>query len=205
MRALLITVCYRILAIVFGVLDKIDGFKQHFALSNYSLQYPYAVHERVPIRLVYVVAILCPALIIAFWTIVIDGLFSHKKPNTEEGTGRRLGRYRLKERLWELNCGILGLALSEGVAFVITGKQHPHYCPLIIRYCHSSRTCKQSMGPAALSPLLLYSQQAQDRVCSALVASRQRTGHGGLCTIGVIYEPLRRLTEFDRHLQDYGG
>lgn len=27
----------------------------------------------------------------------------------------------MKDRLWELNCGILGLLLSSGAAFVITG------------------------------------------------------------------------------------
>lgn len=30
------------------------------------------------------------------------------------------GPYRFKDRLWELNCGILGLLLSQGLAFVIT-------------------------------------------------------------------------------------
>ncbi|KAI4747207.1 PAP2-domain-containing protein [Aureobasidium sp. EXF-8845] len=63
---------------------------------------------------------MCPAAIICFWTLIIDGLFGRSQPDTE-GTGRRLGRYKLVDRLWELNCGILGLALSEGTAFVITG------------------------------------------------------------------------------------
>lgn len=31
-----------------------------------------------------------------------------------------MGPYRLKDRLWELNCGILGLLLSQALAFVIT-------------------------------------------------------------------------------------
>jgi hypothetical protein len=31
------------------------------------------------------------------------------------------GRYRLKDRLWELNCGILGLGVAVGAAFTITG------------------------------------------------------------------------------------
>jgi diacylglycerol diphosphate phosphatase / phosphatidate phosphatase len=32
-----------------------------------------------------------------------------------------MGKYRLKDRLWELNCGILGLLLAVGASFVITG------------------------------------------------------------------------------------
>ncbi|KAH0162899.1 PAP2-domain-containing protein, partial [Aureobasidium melanogenum] len=110
-----------VLAILFLAIDKIDGFRQHFALQNYTLQYPYAVHERVPAGICYIIVVICPAIIICFWTLVIDGLFAHSQPTDAEGTGRRLGRYRLVDRLWELNCGILGLALSEGTAFVITG------------------------------------------------------------------------------------
>lgn len=63
-----------------------------------------------------------PVLAIVFYTIVLDGLFSHHKPKNP-ATGRRklTGRYRFKDRLWELNCGILGLVLSQAAAFVITG------------------------------------------------------------------------------------
>ena len=31
------------------------------------------------------------------------------------------GRYTLKDRLWELNCGVLGLIFASSSAFVITG------------------------------------------------------------------------------------
>lgn len=75
-----------------------------------------------PAGICYIIVVICPAIIICFWTLVIDGLFAHSQPTDAEGTGRRLGRYRLVDRLWELNCGILGLALSEGTAFVITGR-----------------------------------------------------------------------------------
>lgn len=42
-------------------------------------------------------------------------------------SGRRklTGKYRMKDRLWELNCGVLGLMLSVGAAFTITGKLSP--------------------------------------------------------------------------------
>ena len=94
-------------------------FHQHFALQNYTLQYPYAKHERVPIALAFAVAVVFPILAIAFYTLVIDGIFSHQ---TQRTSRRDLGRarYTIQERLWELNCGILGLLLSSGLAFVIT-------------------------------------------------------------------------------------
>ncbi len=56
--------------------------------------------------------------IIAIYTLVLDGLFSHRRKQTGAGL---FSVYRFKDRLWELNCGILGLLLAEGAAFVITG------------------------------------------------------------------------------------
>ncbi|KIW07069.1 uncharacterized protein PV09_01959 [Verruconis gallopava] len=98
----------------FYALDAVEPFHQQFSLKNYTLRYPYAVHERVPIPLLLAAAVLAPAVIIAVYTLVIDGLFSHQ-------AGGRRKRYPLKSRLWELNCGILGLLLGVGASFVITG------------------------------------------------------------------------------------
>ncbi|KAK4980942.1 hypothetical protein LTR66_010276 [Elasticomyces elasticus] len=115
-----------VLAAIFFALDAVEPYHQHFSLQNYTLQYPHAVHERVSPGLCYFIAVVCPAAVIALYTLVIDGLFSHQRPNSSV-SGRRslLGRYRLKDRLWEFNCGILGLLLSEGAAFVITGTWSP--------------------------------------------------------------------------------
>ncbi|KAH8700256.1 PAP2 domain protein [Talaromyces proteolyticus] len=108
-------------AIGFYVLDLVQPYHQHFSLDNKSLQYPYAVHERVTIQEALLISILSPIVIIAIYTLVIDGLFSHHKPISDRSGRRKLtGPYRLKDRLWELNCGILGLLLSQGLAFVIT-------------------------------------------------------------------------------------
>jgi hypothetical protein len=45
-------------------------------------------------------------------------MFSHQK---QRSTGHFSGRHNWRDRLWQLNCGILGLMLSQGLAFVITG------------------------------------------------------------------------------------
>ncbi|KAI8937442.1 hypothetical protein NX059_005164 [Plenodomus lindquistii] len=107
----------------FGIVDKIAPFHQHFSLDNYTLHYPYAVKERVPVIWLCVYVVAAPAVIIGIYTLVIDGLFSHQTtmPAGRSGIKRLSGRYRFKDRLWELNCGILGLGLSVGAAFVITG------------------------------------------------------------------------------------
>ncbi|KAF1939120.1 lipid phosphate phosphatase-like protein 1 [Clathrospora elynae] len=112
-----------VLIAVFTIVDKIPPFHQKFSLDNYTLHYPFAVHERVPVPWLCVYVIGAPAVIIGIYTMVIDGLFSRQTamPTGRAGIKRLSGRYRFKDRLWELNCGILGLGLSVGAAFTITG------------------------------------------------------------------------------------
>ena len=105
------------MAIIYAVLDKIvTPFAQPFSLNNLSLQYPYADPERIPIWLALVISGLFPAGVIALYTMVLDGLFSHHRRTTRTRT-----KYTFWDRVWELNCGWLGLLLSQGAAFVITG------------------------------------------------------------------------------------
>lgn len=112
-----------ILIVTFFIVDKIPPFHQPFSLQNYTLHYPFAEKERVPVFDLCLIAVAAPAAIIAFYTLVIDGLFSHNTPlpSNTRGIRRLTGRYRLKDRLWELNCGILGLGVSIGATFTITG------------------------------------------------------------------------------------
>lgn len=110
------------------LVDKIEPFHQPFALENWTLHYPFAKHERVTVTMAAIFAIGFPILIITFYTMVIDGIFSHQTaiPTARGGLKRLTGRYRLKDRLWELNCGLLGLMLSVGAAFTITGTRSFH-------------------------------------------------------------------------------
>lgn len=78
--------------------------------------YPMANPERVPLIWAMVYSCLCPAIVIAVYTLIIDGTFSNAKKNLS-----RSQRYTWADRLWQLNCGILALFLSQGSAFVITG------------------------------------------------------------------------------------
>lgn len=61
-----------------------------------------------------------PFAIILVYTLFIDGLFSHHKVDPVSGKKRATGPYRWKDRLWEFNCGFLGLVLSQALAFIIT-------------------------------------------------------------------------------------
>ncbi|KAJ4514848.1 putative diacylglycerol pyrophosphate phosphatase 1 [Exophiala dermatitidis] len=107
-----------ILAIIYAALDKlVTPFSQHFSLNNISIQYPYAVHERIPIHIALVLSGAFPAAVILIYTLFIDGLFSHHHQRARS----RFNRYTFTDRLWELNCGWLGLLLAQGAAFVITG------------------------------------------------------------------------------------
>jgi len=52
--------------------------------------------------------------------MVIDGMYSHHKPPTNRS--RLLsGRWQMSDRLWEMNCGILGLGLSVAGTICVTG------------------------------------------------------------------------------------
>ncbi|KDN49466.1 hypothetical protein RSAG8_02168, partial [Rhizoctonia solani AG-8 WAC10335] len=48
---------------LFYLLDRIEGFKRQFSLSDTSIQHTFAVHERVPSWLLYIVALIAPAVI----------------------------------------------------------------------------------------------------------------------------------------------
>ncbi|KAF2437029.1 PAP2-domain-containing protein [Tothia fuscella] len=102
-----------VLIIAFYALDAVEPYHQRFSLRNYTLQYPYAVKERVPVPLLLIICVVAPAGVIAAYTLIIDGLFS--------SSGTKHKTYPFKKRLWELNCGILGLLLAVGASFVITG------------------------------------------------------------------------------------
>lgn len=102
----------RILFIIFWAIDAVEPYHQHFSLQNYTLQYPYATRERVSVGLLFFLVVIIPIGVIALYTLVLDGIFSHR--------GSR-GGYSFKDKLWELNCGVLGLLLASGTAFVITG------------------------------------------------------------------------------------
>jgi diacylglycerol diphosphate phosphatase/phosphatidate phosphatase len=101
-------------------MDAIEPYHQQFSLRNYTLQYTYAVKERIPNIPLAIISVVCPLIIITFWTLVIDGIFSHK-------INGRKRKYTLKDRLWELNCGLLGLGLSISLQYVIVGSSRPIY------------------------------------------------------------------------------
>lgn len=110
-----LTFLYRALAIAYGALDKlVTPFSQQFSLTDIRIQYPYAVDERISILKAVIISGAFPILVILVYTLLIDGLFSHSKE-------KAFKKYTFKQRLWELNLGILGLLLAQGTAFCITG------------------------------------------------------------------------------------
>ncbi|KAI9371016.1 phosphatidic acid phosphatase type 2/haloperoxidase [Aspergillus egyptiacus] len=143
-------------AVAFYILDRIEPYRQRFSLQNISLQYPYAVHERISIAAAVACSGGIPIVIIAVYTLFIDGLFSHHKPvNSSTGKRKLTGPYRWKDRLWEFNCGLLGLVLSQALTFAITqalkvacGKPRPD----IIDRCQP-RPGSQDPSPYGLSDI----------------------------------------------------
>jgi diacylglycerol diphosphate phosphatase/phosphatidate phosphatase len=95
-------------------LDAVEPHHQEFSLRNYTLQYKFAIHERVPNLALVAIAVVSPAVIICGYTLVIDGIFSHNVDGQKK-------KHTRKERLWELNCGLLGLGLCISLQYVIVG------------------------------------------------------------------------------------
>jgi hypothetical protein len=115
MRYCLTNSLSRILLGGFLALDAIEPYHQEFSLQNYTLHYKYAVHERVPNLALVAIAVAAPMAIISIYTMVVDGLFSHRVNGLKK-------KYSIKDRLWELNCGLLGLGLAIAMQYVIVGK-----------------------------------------------------------------------------------
>ncbi|KAK9374256.1 phosphatidic acid phosphatase type 2/haloperoxidase [Lipomyces chichibuensis] len=94
-----------VLIAIWGYMSTLPPNFSRFALTDITLQYPIANPETVSYPLACILCIAVPAGIVTFWSLVVD-----------------LFRYRgtLRSRLWELNCGILGLALSITMTIVIT-------------------------------------------------------------------------------------
>ncbi|CCX30030.1 phosphatidic acid phosphatase type 2/haloperoxidase [Pyronema domesticum] len=108
------------LILAFSALDLAEPYKQRFSLNNESLQYPMADPERISPLLAAIVSCLFPLCVIIFWSMLIDGMYSHHKP---AGSARRFmnGPWTMSDRLWEMNCGILGLGLSVAFTICVTG------------------------------------------------------------------------------------
>ncbi|GLB35424.1 putative acid phosphatase homologues [Lyophyllum shimeji] len=51
------------LAVAFFLLDKVEGYRRLFSVTDTSLRHPYAVHERVPPLALYFIAFLAPLVI----------------------------------------------------------------------------------------------------------------------------------------------
>jgi hypothetical protein len=138
----------RLLILGFSALDLAEPFHQRFSLNNESLQYPFADPERITAAWAGVIACLFPLVVIIFWTMLIDGMYSHRKPPSNRSRIMS-GPWQISDRLWEMNCGILGLGLSVAGAICVTnalknatGKPRPD---VIARYV----SCPGRGGAAA--------------------------------------------------------
>ncbi|EGE01572.1 PAP2 domain-containing protein [Trichophyton equinum CBS 127.97] len=112
------------LIIGFFILDRVEPFHQPFALQNYTLHYPYAVNERVPIPLALAISGGFPVLVIVVYTIVLDGLFSHSKP-VNIATGKRADGNR--GEVWKAFI-VMVPTLSAGlvaVTRIMDARHHP--------------------------------------------------------------------------------
>ncbi|KAI9789231.1 MAG: hypothetical protein M1833_002440 [Piccolia ochrophora] len=98
--------------IVGAVLSRIEPAKRAFNLANPDLSLPYAEKEKVPPAALVAIVLLFPAAV-----ILLVCLFFIPGPTVSKDTPRSL---IWRRKLWELNTGWLGLALSLAATFLIT-------------------------------------------------------------------------------------
>lgn len=77
------------------LIDKIDGFRREFSLTDTSIQHTFAVHERVP---VWALALICLAPIVFYFGI---------------GFG-------LMRSIWDFHAAVLGNLLSIALTTTVT-------------------------------------------------------------------------------------
>ncbi|WAR60105.1 hypothetical protein PtB15_9B42 [Puccinia triticina] len=85
-----------LMAIIFGLLDRLHGHHREFDLNDPTIQFSHAVHERIPVPLLGVLAVVIPAVLI----ILCSQL--------------------LLRSSWDTHIGLLGLALSLALSLVVT-------------------------------------------------------------------------------------
>ena len=93
-----------VLIVLSGIIGSLPRF-QEFSLYDISLQYSYVGNETVSSPVLGVIAVIIPICIISIFAVGFDLYKYHTS---------------LKTRLWELNCGLLGLALSIMLTLLIT-------------------------------------------------------------------------------------
>jgi membrane-associated phospholipid phosphatase len=100
------------IAAVAGAWEFVEPFRRPFSPVDLSISYPYQTSEMIPTWLLVVVSLIAPAAIIMIVCLVwVPG------PTAERGTPKSL---IWRRKLWELNTGWMGLALSLATAFLIT-------------------------------------------------------------------------------------
>ena len=96
--------CIRAIAAVAGGISKVHPNHRPFSLVDPDISFPYVEHQKVSLAVLFVVALIAPAILIAFIALIFVPGPSQSKQMSRSQT------WRLK--LWEWNAGWMGLALS---------------------------------------------------------------------------------------------
>ncbi|KAF2706577.1 PAP2 domain-containing protein [Pleomassaria siparia CBS 279.74] len=106
--------------------EYLTPYHRPFSPVDLSISYPFQTHERIPTWLLVVCSLAAPAGIILFVCLIfVPG------PTASRGTPKA---FIWRRKLWELNTGWMGLAMSLATAFLVTqgmkllfGKPRPDF------------------------------------------------------------------------------
>jgi diacylglycerol diphosphate phosphatase/phosphatidate phosphatase len=100
--------------IAFNAIDAVNGHQREFSLTDQSIMYTFAVHERVPTWLLVVLAVIAPIVIVVVWTLVIPPIGSIQRRRW------RKGGVTIREKLWDANLSLLGIGLAIASTITVT-------------------------------------------------------------------------------------
>ncbi|KAF2200051.1 PAP2-domain-containing protein [Delitschia confertaspora ATCC 74209] len=179
--------------------NNITPFHRPFSLLDLSISYPYEKHETIPTWLLVVVSLVIPAAIIFLVCLLfVPG------PTASRGTPKSA---IWRRKIWELNAGWMGLALSLATAFMLTqgskllfGKPRPDFLSRCQPNPNAIRRYDVSTMGIEFDPLwvLATSKVCQQRDMDILQDGFKSfpSGHSSFSWAGLLYLTLFLSSKF---------
>ncbi|KAF2019035.1 PAP2-domain-containing protein [Aaosphaeria arxii CBS 175.79] len=187
------------IAAVGGGWEFLTPYHRPFSLVDLSISFPYQTSEVIPTWLLVVISLVAPAVIIFIVCLVfVPG------PTASRGTPKSL---IWKRKIWELNTGWMGLALSLATAFMITqgmkllfGKPRPDLlsrCKPDLGLLDQARisTAGESFNPDWILVTSVICTQPDDDILQDGFKSFP-SGHSSFSWAGLLYLTLFLASKF---------
>jgi hypothetical protein len=100
--------------VAFVAIDAVNGHQREFSLTDPSIMYTMAAHERVPTWALVVCAVIAPIAIVLVWALVIPPIGSVQRRRWMKGG------VTWQEKLWDANLSLLAIGLAIASTITVT-------------------------------------------------------------------------------------